>query len=264
MWTWASLKPGVIRPPSASMTRAVAPASSRISASAAVARMRSPSMTSAVTVGEAPKTRPFRMSTRSIGEAAVALVVGVLLGHPIPALSVTDPRPQLPADALRCRIGHCRNLVYLGDRVVSSVCRDEARAISADLLFDSQQVAGHRPPPSPVVGDEPADPVERDRPRLVALSDGERGQQVDDVLLILLIELDNLQLAQQHVGDVERQRHALDPLGERELVAHLDPIDQDVDRSPLRGAKVELLVPIERVETLVGLVAALDQQVAQL
>jgi len=59
-WTWASLKPGRMRPPPASTTVVAGPASARTSSSEPVARMRSPAMASADRPGLPGQTRPFR------------------------------------------------------------------------------------------------------------------------------------------------------------------------------------------------------------
>jgi hypothetical protein len=59
-WTCASLKPGRMRPPAASMTLVPEPARARMSRSDPVARMRSPAMASAVGPGFPGQIRPFR------------------------------------------------------------------------------------------------------------------------------------------------------------------------------------------------------------
>jgi hypothetical protein len=59
-WTWASLKPGRMRPPPASRTVVPEPARARMSPSDPVARTRSPAIASAVRPGCPGQIRPFR------------------------------------------------------------------------------------------------------------------------------------------------------------------------------------------------------------
>ena len=88
---------------------------------------------------------------------------------------------------------------------------------------------------------------------LVAGGDLVCGQQVSEVVHVLLVELDDLQLGQEEVRDVERVRNAVDPIGEVQDVTHVEPVHDHVDRGlPVRRGEVHLPVAVEGVEALVA------------
>ena len=70
---------------------------------------------------------------------------------------------------------------------------------------------------------------------------------------ILPIELEDLELRQQEVGDIERVGHPIDPVAELEHVTHVEPVHDHVDRGlPVRGGEVHLPIAVEGVETLIA------------
>src|SRR5215472_10804493 len=122
------------------------------------------------------------------------LVVWGLLGHLIPTDPLADLRPGLPAQALRSGLNGLAQHAELLNGVVLRARRNQPTAIIAGQGDDPVQVQGDGPPPSPVVPDDRADPVEPDRARLVTVANRVGRAQVQDVLCVLLVQFDNLKL----------------------------------------------------------------------
>ena len=117
---------------------------------------------------------------------------------------------------------------------------------------DLVEVHGHGPPPTPVRSDELSDPAHPDRPRLVALLDLERTQQMEEVVDILRIQLHDLELRQQKIRDVQGVWEPVDPVAELQHVAHVEAIHDHVDRGgPVGRREVHLAVPVQGVEPAV-------------
>src|SRR5215469_1700851 len=70
-------------------------------------------------------------------------------GQFIPAHPVASSRPDLPLDRLGSLLGEVEQLPRLSDRVVAGAGRYQAGAVG-DQSGQLLQVAGDRPPPSPV------------------------------------------------------------------------------------------------------------------
>ena len=88
--------------------------------------------------------------------------------------------------------------------------------------------------------------------------------QVQHVLGVLLVQLDDLELGEQEIGQVEGHRHPPEPVLELHGVAHVEPVDQHVQRpAGLRRLEVQLLMAVERVEVLVAGVSVPGQELGQ-
>src|SRR5215469_18974158 len=109
---------------------------------------------------------------------------------------------------------------------------DKPPAITADQGGYAVQVQGHCPPPTPVIRHYRADPVEPDGAWLVTVADRISRAQVQDVLRVLLVQLNDLKLAEQQIGQVHGQRHPPQPAGELDRVAHVQSVDKNVQRPP--------------------------------
>src|SRR5215831_19865512 len=70
-------------------------------------------------------------------------------GQFIPAHPVARGRPDLPLDRLGSLLGEAEQLPRLSERVIAGAGRYQARAVG-DQSGQLLQVAGDRPPPSPV------------------------------------------------------------------------------------------------------------------
>ena len=149
-------------------------------------------------------------------------------------------------------------------RVMGAV-RDDRVALGVELALDALEVERHRLPPAPVLADQLAEGSEVDRVGMSVVADREADEQAQAVVGVLLVELEDLQLGQQQVERVQRVRHQRQARRELERVAHVQLVDEHVDgQAGLAVGEVELLVAVERVEVLVGHVAALGQQRGQL
>ena len=115
------------------------------------------------------------------------------------------------------------------------------------------QVAGRGPPPAPVRGEYGAEPVGVDGRAGGVPADPQPGQQVEDVVRVLGVELDDLQLGQQQVRRVKGLRHGAERRPETQRVTHRQPVHQDVDGASGRGGEVHLPVPVGVVEPAVRL-----------
>jgi hypothetical protein len=77
-----------------------------------------------------------------------------------------------------------------------------------------------------------------------------------DVGLVLRVQLDDLHLGQQQLGERHGRCVELDPLGDRDRVAHLERADEDVHLTAVGRVVVEQpAVAVRGVEGPVGLVA---------
>ena len=104
---------------------------------------------------------------------------------------------------------------------------NEPLAVAAGQIGDAVQVQGGGPPPPPVIPHDRADPVEPDRARLVTVAHRVGRAQVQDVLHVLLVQFNDLKLAEQQIGQVHGQRHSPEPARELNRVTHVQPVDQD-------------------------------------
>src|SRR5262249_50015334 len=197
------------------------------------------------------------------GSAQSPSLVPLFLRLLVPPLALPDPGANLPAQPLLDRVGRFPYPPKTTEHIVARTGRHELGVLATGQLVCVVHRAGERPPPPPVVRDDGADPVEPDGAGRVALSHRVGGEQVQDVLHILLVDLHNLELREQQVGHVERERHPLDPIAEFEDMAHLERVHKHVDRPAVRRSEVELLVAIERVETPIRLVSEADKQLSQ-
>src|ERR1700677_319314 len=87
-----------------------------------------------------------------------------------------------------------------------------------------------------------------------------RVEEESDVVGVLTVELPDLQLGQQQVG--QRDRRAVDgePLDERDTVAHLEHVEQHVDlRGVLALLEYQPVPAVERIDLLVRGVAELSE-----
>src|SRR5215831_14324594 len=192
------------------------------------------------------------------------LVMRGLLVYLVPADPLAHFRPGLPAQALRSGLNSLAQLSELLDSLMLPARGDQPLTITAGQGGDVGQVQGHRPPPPPVVPDDRADPAEPDRARLVTIPDRVRRAQVQHVLRVLLVQLDDLQLGEQEIRQVEGHRHPREPVLEVDGVAHVQPVDQHVQRPPgLLRLEVQLLMAVERVEGLVADVSVPGQELGQ-
>src|SRR5438067_13175675 len=81
-------------------------------------------------------------------------------------------------------------------------------------------------------------------------------QKRDGVHEVLHVDLINLELAEQKIGGGEGWTVVAEPVPQLDDMAHLHPVDEDIDLPTVHAIKVEqALVPVEGVESLVALVA---------
>jgi hypothetical protein len=135
----------------------------------------------------------------------------------------------------------------LRERVEARRLRDQP-GVFRDQRRQLLQVPGAGPPPAPVRGQHLAEPACVDRVAAVApvapgtglrcaglccaglrRADRHPGEQVRDVVRVLGVQLEDLQLGQQQVGRVERERRIAERRPEIERVAHRQPVHHDVD-----------------------------------
>ena len=91
------------------------------------------------------------------------------------------------------------------------------------------------------------------------------GQQDQGVEHVLAVDLDDLELREEKLCERKGRARDLQPIAELEAVAHLELVDEDVDRSAKRRIhEVELLVPVQRVVLLVRQIPLRDQQLGHL
>src|SRR5215467_12122260 len=126
----------------------------------------------------------------------------------VPADAVAHVRAELPLHRLGCLDGELQQPRGLGNRLVDMVVRDQRRPLPQQL-FHLGQVPRDGPPPPPVRAEQFAEAVGVDG-CLGATPQWQRGEQVDDVPQVLLVQLDDLELGQQHVHRVDRQRLAVE------------------------------------------------------
>src|SRR5436309_3155357 len=106
-----------------------------------------------------------KMRTRRLRQS---LVVAHFLGLDVPLLALANPRPEPPSSRLRRVVDRRPQGFQLGARVEQDrplaadvhVLRGEVRV---EVLLQDVEVAGHRPPPAPVVRGEGQDSRQADR-----------------------------------------------------------------------------------------------------
>src|SRR5437763_831450 len=82
--------------------------------------------------------------------------------------------------------------------------------------------------------------------RVRVIPDGKADEQAQAVVGVLLVELEDLELGQQQVQRIQRMRHQGQARGELERVAHVQLVDEHVDRQAGLGVgEVELLVAVK-------------------
>src|SRR3954469_937002 len=111
-------------------------------------------------------------------------------------------------------------------------------SLAAGVVEDRLDVRGDRAPQAPVGGAQGGDPRAVDRVavavgHLVAMGE---EQRVADALLV---ELDDLQLRQQQLREGDGPVLYLEAIAERDLVAHAERADEDVDLAVVRRVEEE-------------------------
>src|SRR5215475_7871433 len=96
------------------------------------------------------------------GSAQSPLVVPLFLRPLVPALALPDPGANLPAQRLLDRVGRSPYPPKATEHIVARTGGHELGVLAAGELVGVVHRAGERPPPSPVVRDDGADPVEPD------------------------------------------------------------------------------------------------------
>jgi len=129
----------------------------------------------------------------------------------VPPHAIADVGPQAPLDALRHRLRELQQLGGLRERVEARARRDEPGGLR-DQRRQLLQVPCAGSPPAPVRTDHLAEPRGVDDDAAVGHCAGLRcadwhpGEQVGDVVRVLGVQLEDLQLGQQQVGRVQRER----------------------------------------------------------
>ena len=133
------------------------------------------------------------------------------------------------------------------NRIVAAVVEVEVlgRELDREVLVERVEVAGHGPPPAPVVRGERQDARDVDRRRARGGRRGRRrpcaervlGEQDQRVEHVLAIDLDDLELREQQLRERERRARRRQPVAELEPVAHLEVVDEDVDRATPRARR---------------------------
>src|SRR6202023_1288103 len=118
---------------------------------------------------------------------------------------------------------------------------------------DSTRVELQRPVQSPVIGCQASQVAGVDGV-VIVVPDRVVEQQGGGVDQVFHVDLVDLQLAEQQVGRGQRRPVVPEPVRQLDDVAHLHPVDEDVDLPSVDSVEVEqTLVSIERVEAAVAL-----------
>src|SRR5690242_2085289 len=184
-----------------------------------------------------------------------------LLGILVPSNLVADARAQLPLGALRLVLhGGLDRGQPLRDQVALGVAERGVAQPLAQLV----EVQLQRPVEPPVAGAEARHPGRVDGP-VVGRTDLQRQQQRVGIVSVLLVQPHDLELRQQQVGGGQGQRHDVQPLGDRQRVAHLEGAYEHVQLALVRlVVEQQPASAVHAVEHLVGLVALLGQALRQL
>src|SRR6476620_642039 len=206
-----------------------------------------------------PVTTALR-SSRDRGRISVAMPFH-LLGILVPSNLVADARAQIPLRALRLVIhGALDRGQPLDDQVALAVAQ---RGV-ADPLAQLLEVELQRPVQPPVARAEACHPGGVDGP-VVVRPDLQGQQQRVGIVSVLLVQAHDLELRQQQVGGGQGQRHNVQPLGDRQRVAHLEGADEHVQLALVRlVVEQQPAGAVHAVEHLVGLIALLGQALRQL
>jgi hypothetical protein len=131
------------------------------------------------------------------------------------------------------------------------------------VLAAALEVGGDRAPQAPVGGTQGGDAGGVDGV-VVALLHGVAVEQQDGVADVLLVELDDLELGEQQLRQRYRRGVELEALGERDLVAHAEGADEDVDLPAVVVVEEQrALARVHRVERDVRVVARVAQQLVE-
>src|SRR5205807_9575653 len=103
------------------------------------------------------------------------------------------------------------------------------------------QVVAQRRVPAPVGAGDRAQPVQRELVPAGFLTTAEVmvAQQLGRVDQVLGVDLDDLQLGQQQVGDAQRVRQQGEPAGQVQRVAHGERADEYVELPSVHGVVEE-------------------------
>ena len=100
--------------------------------------------------------------------------------------------------------------------------------------------------------------------RAIVLRQRVLGQQDQRIEHVLAVDLDDLELRQQELGERQRRARLREPVGELEPVAHLEAVHEDVDRPVARDVdEVGLLAAEQGVVPLVRRVALVGQELVE-
>src|SRR3989442_2063284 len=187
----------------------------------------------------------------SITREVLLLLVGLanFLRQLIPADAIAHAGAQLPLEQFRLGIDP-------GPELIEPLA--DSAGVDVELaggVAHATRIELEGPVQSPVLGRQ-AGEVGRVDGIVVMVGDRVIEQQRGGVDEVLHVDLIDLQLAEQQVRWCQRRPLVPEAVGQLDDVAHLHPVDEYVDLSAVHTVEVEeALIPIERVEAAVALVA---------
>src|SRR6478736_5282843 len=184
-----------------------------------------------------------------------------LLGILVPSNLVADARAQLPLRAFGLVLhGSLDRSQPLHDQVALTVADRRVAEPLAQLL----EVELQRPVEPPVARAQARHPGRVDGSVVVRTNLQGQEQRVG-VVAVLLVQPHDLELRHQQVGGGQGQRHDVQPLGDRQRVAHLEGAHEHVQLALVRlVVEQQPAGAVHAVEHLVGLIALLGQALRQL
>src|SRR5262249_16849017 len=172
----------------------------------------------------------------------------------VPALAFADLRAHAPGARFR------RSLDPLLELCEAGGDPGKILAIRARLPAARLEVAGDRPPETPVLRAELRDASRVDGVT-VLIAELVVVQDRDRVAHVLLVQLDDLQLRQEELGERDRSLVELETSFERNLVAHPEGAHEHVDLAiVLLVEEEQALLRVERVERDVRLVTEFAEE----
>src|SRR5581483_9491613 len=184
-----------------------------------------------------PEPDAFTARLLSPGSALATELPVAFADLVVPTSGRADPGSKLPPQALWSSLDALPDGIDArGDQglLIARQLRDRFH-----VAANAVEVQRHRVVETPLGGEQAGDVRKIEAPRLLRLGHVVLQQQHHQILEVLLVDLDDLQLLEQEVGQRDRHRMQVEPALQLDRVAEVEPVEEHVDAPATSGWIVE-------------------------